>query len=71
MSSAKQMMYHSTMEGSVYKPALLRRDFVNFTLKARFVIEIITQIQRPAQHLVPCHGVLEQRWNQASKPLLN
>lgn len=54
-SSAKQVLYYSTMEDFVYKTALPRRDFVNFTLKARFAIEIVTQIQKPAQHLMPCH----------------
>lgn len=55
MSSAKQILYYSTMEDFVYKTALPGRDFVSFTLKARFVTEIVTQIQKPAQHLMPCH----------------
>ena len=55
MSSAKQILYYSTMEDFVYKTALPRRGFVNFTLKARFIIEIVTQIQKAAQQLMPCH----------------
>lgn len=55
MSSAKQILYYSTMGDSVYKTALPRRDFVNFTLKARFIIEMVTQTEKPAQHLTPCH----------------
>lgn len=54
MSSAKQILYYSTMGDSVYKTALPRRGFVNFTLKARFIIETVTQAQKPAQHLMPC-----------------
>ena len=55
MSSAKQVLYYSTRKEFVYQTALPRRDFVNFTLKARFILEIVTQIQKPAQHSMPCH----------------
>lgn len=55
MSSAKQILSYSTMEDFVYETALPRRDFVNFTLKARLVTEIVTESQKPTQDHTPSH----------------
>lgn len=64
MSSAKQILSYSTMEDFVYK-ALPRMDFVDFTLKAKLVIEIVTEPKDcPGPHIthhVTCE--LKQRWN--------